>query len=135
MSTQRPLPKPTASTRAFWDATAKDQLLIQKCAGCTALQFYPRPYCLSCLSEDMGWVESSGQGTIYTYTINHRAPNEHMKALLPYAVAVVTLDEGVKMMGTIVPGRLQDVRIGARVRVVFEEVGEAFKLPRFELAD
>ncbi|MDO9401640.1 MAG: Zn-ribbon domain-containing OB-fold protein [Polaromonas sp.] len=132
---QRPLPQPTASTQAFWDATRQDRLLIQQCKACSTLQFYPRPFCRACLSEDTGWMESAGLGVIYTFTINHRAANEHMKPHVPYAVAVVTLDEGVKLMGAMAPGRLADIRIGARVKVVFEKVSDALSLPRFALLE
>jgi hypothetical protein len=132
---QRPLPQPTGSTKAFWEATRQDRLLVQKCNACSTLQFYPRLFCRTCLSEDTGWMESSGLGVIYTFTINHRAANEHMKEHVPYAVAVVTLDEGVKMMGAMVPGHLASIRIGARVKVVFEKVSDELSLPRFELLE
>lgn len=130
--TTRPLPQPTAATRPFWDAARDGRLLVQKCNTCAALQFYPRLFCLACLSQDVGWQQSTGLGTIYTFTVNHRAASEALKTRVPYAVAVVTLDEGVRMMGQVWVADLHAVRIGARVKVAFEHM-EGASLPVFEL--
>ncbi|EHP42068.1 hypothetical protein OR16_16637 [Cupriavidus basilensis OR16] len=75
----------------------------------------------------------SGNGFIYTFTINHRAPNAFMKARLPYAVAIVELDEGVRLMANILNADPAEIGIGKRVKVVFEKVSEDMKLPQFEL--
>jgi len=129
----RPLPLPTRITQPFWEAAAQGQLLIQRCRTCSRRQFYPRAMCVGCLSEDLRWEESSGQGSIYTYTINHRAANEYMKALLPYAVGIIELDEKVRMMGRIIASDLSAIRIGARVKVSFEQASPEIALPCFDL--
>lgn len=130
---QRTLPQATQSTQAFWQAAREHKLLIQKCNSCQRLQFYPRLFCVTCLSEDTDWRESAGEGVIYTFTINHRAANEYMKNHVPYAVAMINLKEGVKMMGNIVNSRLEDIQIGAPVKVVFEKISDDMTLPQFEL--
>src|SRR5690348_10801363 len=79
----RPEPVPTEETRPYWEGAKAGKLLIQKCSACGALQFYPRTYCTHCLSESMAWIEASGRGEIYTFTINHRAANEYMKDKTP----------------------------------------------------
>ncbi len=129
----RPLPRPTRITEAFWNAAREGRLIIQKCNSCGRLQHYPRAFCLGCLSEDMGWQESGGEGAIYTFTITHRAANEFMKSRLPYAVAMVILDEGVRIMGEVVTADLATLRTGLRVTVRFENASEEISLPRFEL--
>ncbi len=129
----RPLPQPTPETQSYWDAAREGRLLIQRCKGCGKHQFYPRAFCVRCLSEDVDFVQARGEGTIYTYTINHRAANEAMQTSLPYAVAVVELAEGVRLMANIVESDLAAIRIGAAVEVNFERVGESISLPQFRL--
>jgi len=130
---QRPLPEPTQLTAPYWNAARDKRLVVQCCQGCGHLQFFPRPFCLKCASERIDWQEVTGEGTIYTFTINHRAPNAFMKERLPYAVAIVDLDEGVRMMANIVNSDLAAIEIGKRVKVVFERVSGEIVLPQFEL--
>jgi len=130
----RPLPQATAATRPFWDAAREGRLLVQKCNACAALQFFPRLFCLACTSQDLGWQQSTGLGVIYTFTVNHRASSEALKARVPYAVAVVTLDDGVRMMGQVRAADLSAVHIGARVKAGFEHL-EGVSLPVFELVE
>jgi len=67
-NTQRPLPTPTTDTRPYWDAAKEERLLIQRCTGCGEPQFYPRGFCVSCLGDDLEWIEASGRGSVYTFT-------------------------------------------------------------------
>lgn len=130
----RPLPQPTSLTEPYWRAAHEGRLVVQGCRACGHRQFYPRPFCLHCESSEVDWQEVSGHGTIYTFTINHRAPNAFMKARLPYAVAVIELDEGVKMIANILDADPADIAIGRRVRVTFEKVSDDLSLPQFTLA-
>lgn len=131
--TTRPLPQPTDITRPYWEAAARNQLVVQQCAACGCRQFYPREFCIVCMSGDIRWTACSGKGTIYTYTVNHRGANAYMKDKTPYAVAVVDLDEGVRMLANIIDSPLEDIAIGRRVRVTFERVSEDIALPQFTL--
>lgn len=130
---QRPLPQPTQITEGYWAAANAERLVVQHCGDCSSHQFYPRPFCVQCGSEHVGWKDMSGYGTIYTFTVNHRAPNAFMKARLPYVVAMVELDEGVRMMANILNADPAEIAIGKRVRVVFEQASEEIKLPQFEV--
>lgn len=130
---QRPLPQPTRVTQPYWDAAKDHRLVVQECACCKARQFYPREFCTSCLSENIEWIECSGTGTVYTYTINRRASNEALKAKVPYVVALIELSEGVRMMANIVDCPPESVRIGSRVRVCFEKCSDDITLPQFRL--
>lgn len=129
----RPQPAPTAETQAYWDAAREGRLVVQRCAACGRHQFYPRAFCTGCLSEDLQWVQARGTGRIYTFTICRIAANEAMAA--PYAVALVELDEGVRMLANVVGCDLDRIRTGARVEVRFEAVGEACTLPQFTLQE
>ncbi|KRB93482.1 Zn-ribbon domain-containing OB-fold protein [Noviherbaspirillum sp. Root189] len=130
---QRPLPQPTKITQPYWDAAKEQRLVIQECSHCHSRQFYPREFCLCCLSDDIKWIESSGKGTVYTYTINRRAANPAMNDLVPYVVAAIDLDEGVRMLANVVDSPINAVRIGSRVQVCFEKLSEDITLPQFRL--
>jgi len=133
--TERPLPRPTDITQPYWDAAAAGKLVIQQCQDCHAKQFYPRNLCTKCASDNLGWLTCSGRGNVYTYTVNHRAPHAHFKTQLPYVVAMIDLDEGVRLMANIVGTDATRITIGTRVKVVFEDAGEGIALPQFEVED
>ncbi|MEO8187335.1 MAG: Zn-ribbon domain-containing OB-fold protein [Burkholderiaceae bacterium] len=128
----RPLPVPTQATQPFWDAAAQGKLIFQRCGECNNALSTPRLFCTHCMAESVQWETSTGLGSIYTFTVNHRAANAHMADKVPYVVAVVQLDEGVRMMANIVNVEPQSVRIGDRVRVRFLPLDDAISLPQFE---
>ena len=129
----RPMPVATEATQAFWDAARDHRLVVQSCTQCGKRQFFPRAFCRHCLAPDLRWAPCSGHGSIYTFTVNHRAANAHMADKTPYVVAIVTLDEGVRMMSNIVDCRPEDVRIGARVSVCWLDTEGQPSLPQFRL--
>jgi uncharacterized protein len=129
----RPEPVATAETRPYWDAAREGRLVVQRCAGCGRHQFYPRAFCVSCLADSLEWVPARGTGYIYTFTICCIAANPAMTA--PYAVALVDLDEGVRMLANIVDCDIERIRTGARVQVRFERISDEFTLPQFTLQE
>ena len=131
----RPLPQPTDLTRPYWQAAAQGELHMQHCGACGRWQFYPRPFCIHCEAEALHWRAVSGLGRIYTYTVNHRAPNAFMKTRLPYVVAIVELDEGPRLMANIQGEGALDAAIGKRVKVLFEPVTDELALPQFALLE
>ncbi|ARU03931.1 hypothetical protein CCO03_03880 [Comamonas serinivorans] len=130
---QRPLPQPTDLTRPYWEAAAMGELHLQRCGACGRWQFYPRPFCLACESGELHWQRASGLGKVYTYTVNHRAPNPFMKARLPYVVAIVELDEGPRLMANVLGATSADMAIGRRVQITFEPVADGLALPQCSL--
>ena len=127
----KPVPRPDHVTREFWDAAKKHQLLIQHCRDCGAHQFLPQSCCRGCLSEEIEWVEAKGKGKIYSYTIINRPPTKRFQGDVPYTVALVELDEGVRMMTNVVGIDPQQVRIDMAVEVVFEDISPEISLPKF----
>lgn len=130
---QRPLPQSTRITQPYWDAARQNRLVVQQCGCCKARQFYPREFCTACLSDSLEWIDCGGGGTVYTYTINRRPSNAALSEKVPYVVAMIDLDEGVRMMANIIDSPPEAVRIGSRVRVCFEQVSEDITLPQFRL--
>jgi uncharacterized OB-fold protein len=131
----RPLPQPTTETAAYWAAAQEQRLVIQRCDSCGQCQFYPRAFCLSGLSDRLEWINASGQGRLYTYTVCRIAPSPAFESRLPYVVALIDLDEGVRLLANILDADLERVAIGARVGVCFESVSETCTLPQFTLLD
>jgi uncharacterized protein len=119
---KKPLPRPTPVSAPFWVGAKQHRLLIQRCRRCANVQFYPRPHCVTCLSDDLDWIEASGRGTLYSYTIVRRAASPAFEPDLPYVVAVIELAEGPHMTGNVVGVPPEEVRVGMPVRAVFDDV-------------
>jgi uncharacterized OB-fold protein len=99
--TPKPVPKPTPDTAPYWEGTARGELRVQRCNACERAYFYPRPYCPHCSLDDVSWITASGRGRLHTYLISHR-PAPGFGDQVPYAIAVVELEEGPRMMANIV---------------------------------
>jgi uncharacterized OB-fold protein len=128
----RPAPRPDPESAQYWAATLDGRLVVQRCTSCGHHQLYPRAHCLQCRSP-VEWVDASGRGTVYSYTIIRQNFSRAFRDLLPYVVALVDLDEGPRLMTNIVNCDPADVRIGAPVQVHFEPVSDEAALPLFEL--
>lgn len=129
----RTLPVATDLTKPYWESARQGKLAVQRCTSCGTRQFFPRPFCLDCMSTAIEWVQTSGYGSIYTFTINRRGSTPFMNDQVPYVVAMITLDEGVRMMANIIDSPIDQVRIGAKVCVMFEKITDEISLPQFRL--
>lgn len=127
----KPVPRPYQDTAAYWEAASKGRLIIQKCGDCGHFQFFPRGVCSHCLSSTLDWKEASGRGKVHTFTISHRAPHPGFANKLPFVLAMVELEEGVRMMTNIVDCDPNTVRIDMPVKVVFEKLTDEIALPQF----
>jgi uncharacterized OB-fold protein len=130
----RPAPRPDTESAAYWSATLDGKLLVQRCTSCGHCQLYPRAHCLACRSA-VEWVEASGRGTVYSFTIIRQNLSRSFRHLVPYVVALVDLEEGPRLMTNIVDCDPVDVRIGAPVAVHFEPVSDEAALPLFRLTE
>jgi len=131
----RPLPRPTAQTAPFWEAARRHELVLQRCTGCGRWRHYPQPLCPACHSAQHEWARASGRGAIYSYCVAHRAFHPWWRDRVPYVIATIELDEGVRMLCDLPGVAPAEVRIGRRVEVCFEDVGAELSLPRFRIAD
>jgi uncharacterized OB-fold protein len=125
------VPVPTPDTQPFWDGCSAGELRIQRCQDCGQAYFYPRPVCPHCGSTQVEWFTASGLATLYSYVISHRpAPGFEDEA--PYAIAVVQLAEGPRMMTNLVgvPNTPEDLVLDMPLRVTFTQRGE-ISLPQF----
>lgn len=118
-------PQANPGDEPYFMAAAENKLLIKSCSACGENHFYPRPICPFCFSDRTEWAEVKGSGEIYTFSVTRRA------GPTPYAIAFVTLDEGVTMMTNIVDCDLDTIRIGQRVKVVFKPTEDGQPVPCF----
>ncbi|HEU5228175.1 MAG TPA: Zn-ribbon domain-containing OB-fold protein [Ktedonobacteraceae bacterium] len=133
-SRPKPLPVVTDESRPFWDGCRQGKLLLQYCGQCQRYQFYPRLYCMQCGAETPGWVESSGRGIIYSYTIIRQSKAPEFMHDTPYNIAIVQLEEGPRLMSNIVDVEPTNLRVDLPVQVVFDAVTENISIPRFRPA-
>ena len=126
-----PLPRPYQDTAEYWAAAREHRFVIQRCNSCGEHQFYPRGVCSHCQSSELEWREASGNGTIYSYSGNHRAPHPGFADDLPFVLAIVELEEGPRMMTNIVVSDPDSVTIGMAVTVTFDDVTDQVTLPKF----
>jgi uncharacterized protein len=127
----KPLPRIDEESKGFWEACQRHELYLQRCHECATLRYYPRAVCPGCLSGRVEWVRASGRGTVYTFTVTHQNQAPGFRDALPYVLAYVELDEGVRMLTNIVGCAPDDVRIGMPVEVAFEDVTPSVTLPKF----
>jgi uncharacterized OB-fold protein len=130
----RAKPKPTPETQHFWDGTLAGELRLQRCDACANVYFPPRPFCPGCGGRKVSVFKASGKGTLYSYVINHRpaAPG----FMPPYAIAVVELEEGPRMMSNIIdcPQTPEALELDMKLEVAFEKLDDRITLPLFRPA-
>lgn len=130
---KRPLPEPTPETRHFWEGTRAGELRLQRCEECRHVYFPPRPFCPKCASRAVAVFKASGRAKLYSYVIHHRPVPGFTP---PYAIAVVELQEGPRMMTNIVgcPQTPEALKLDMPVEVVFEKQSDTITLPFFKPA-
>lgn len=114
-------------TLPFWEAATRGELVVQRCSSCGHHQLYPRPFCLACDGDDLRWVRAAGTGTVYTRTVVRVPVSPDLEP--PYAVAVVELDEGPRLMGNLADA---STPIDARVRIAWRTRLDLPPFPMFE---
>jgi uncharacterized OB-fold protein len=103
----------------MWRAAREQRLVMPRCAGCATYAWPPRPVCATC-GGVLEWVECSGRARIVTFSVVQRAVDPELKDSVPYVVAIVALDEGVRLFTNIVDTDPATLRVGQRVRCRFE---------------
>lgn len=131
---RKPLPTPDADTVAFWRGLQDGKLLLQHCRRCGHVQYYQQTTCRDCGNDQLEHRPASGRGKVHSFSVVHRAPGPAFKADVPYAVLLVELTEGPRMISTFIGGRPEEVTFDMDVELTFDKVSEDFTLPRFKKA-
>ena len=131
---EKPLPTPQPESDFYWEKAREHELWLRRCDDCQKAFFYPRDICPTCFSRNTSWTRSSGRGRLHTFGIVHRSPHPGFRGDVPYVVAIVELEDGVRFPTNLV-GVEPDpeaIRIGMAVSVTFDDVTDEVTLPKFE---
>ena len=130
----KPLPVPDTDTKAFWEGCHAHELRGQRCTACGSFRWPPGPLCSICRSWDFEWVTLDGRGEVYSYVIVHHLVGQAFASEIPYVVAQVTPDGtngAVRLTTNIVGCAPENVSVGMRVAVVWDDATDEISLPKF----
>lgn len=117
-------PSMNMESEAYWAASKEGRLVLKQCQDCQKVHFFPRAICPHCQSSNTHWVDATGRGKIYSYSVMRRAK-------VPYVIAYVTLDEGVSMLTNIVDCDANKLVVDQQVEVTFHKTESEHALPVF----
>ena len=120
--TDKPLPHPTPKTQPFWDALKEHRIDLQQCDDCGKWVFFPRAHCPHCFSRRLSWKTISGEGELHTFTLSRLPTLPELADELPQKLAVVELDEGPHINTTLVGLDEDQIKVGMRVKPVFDDI-------------
>ncbi len=133
LSADKPLPVITDQTRPFWTAAKNRKLVLQRCQRCATFNFHPKPWCIECGSRELVWTDAKPFGTVYSYTVSYSVAMNYQgwAADLPVVMCLIDLDDGARMYAQVTGCRPEDMRIGMRVEVYFEDISDEAGIPKF----
>jgi uncharacterized OB-fold protein len=129
---------PDPWTEPFWDAARRHELVAARCVNCSTFRpMPPGPFCWNCSVQEVEWIQLPGTGEVHTFTIVRDALMPSMAEVVPFVIAVVSLDgvEGVRLMTNVVGIDWDQVEVGLRVQVAWDDVSHEVTIPRFTPAD
>ena len=131
-----PPPAPDEVTAPFWEACRERRLVVQRCADCGLHRAPPSAVCPKCRGFNFEFDESAGRGRVFTYTIVYHGAHPAVMDAVPYAVAVVRLDDcgGVKLISNVVGCSYDEVRVDMPVELAWDDVSADLSVPRFRPA-
>jgi len=127
----KPIPRPDAHSQPFFDGAARGDLMLQRCAACGTWMWPVRFRCVECFGDELRWEASAGNGTVYSFARVHQVFHPGFAGEVPYNVAMIDLDEDVRLIANVVGQPDSALEIGQRVTVVFDQITEEVALPRF----
>jgi hypothetical protein len=130
------LPNPDNETLPFWEGAREGRLVIRRCNTCGEAFFYPRPFCPKCWSDDVAWIDASGRATLYTWSVVYVNDLPPFPERVPYVAAIVTLEEGPRMMTNVVGVDFDDLDADMALQVTFRSISDEppVTIPVFEPA-
>jgi uncharacterized OB-fold protein len=131
---KKPVPIPNEASRPFYDGAREHRLMIQQCTTCGAVMWPVKSRCTNCLNSTVTWVQASGRGTLYTFALMHQVYHPGFADEVPYNIAQVDLEEGLRVMSNIVGCSNTDLEIGMPLEVTFEDISDEVSLPKFKPA-
>jgi uncharacterized OB-fold protein len=129
-----PLPHVGGRSAEFYKFCAEHELRFQRCTGCGAWRHIPRDMCAKCGSFEWEWAKSSGRGTLFSWTTAMQPMMPQFADRIPYSPVIVELEEGVRMVTWLTDVKPDELKLGMRLEVVFDEVTPTITLPKFRRA-
>ncbi|MBO0731773.1 MAG: OB-fold domain-containing protein, partial [Acidimicrobiaceae bacterium] len=114
----------------YWDAARDGRLIYQRCAGCDTIPALPSAICGVCGGRELPWQQSTGRGTLYSWTVVWRP--QHPAFRVPYAPAVMAVEEGWWLLTSVVGCAPEDLEAGMPLEAVFHPAGPGLWLPYAE---
>jgi uncharacterized OB-fold protein len=130
-TTTQPTPVTTRWSERFWEGTEAGEFLLQKCSDCGKFAGYPKVFCPHCYSDSLEWVQSTGRGTIYTFSTVLANPPSTFIDELPYTIVLVDLEEGVRFLSGLTDVSHEEIRVGMRVELVLIKHANGKTMPLF----
>ncbi len=133
LSADKPLPAITDQTQPFWSAAKNRKLVLQRCQRCATFNFHPKPWCIECGSRELAWTAAKPFGTVYSHTVSRTVAMNFQgwAADLPVVLCLIDLDDGARMYAQLTDCPPEDLRIGLRVEVYFEDISDEAAIPKF----
>ncbi len=128
---KKPIPMPDEASQPFFEGARQHKLMIQRCLACGTAHWPVKSRCPVCWSADITWVRASGKATLYTFALMHQVYHPGFATEIPYNVAEVDLEEGPRIISTIVGCPNANLRIGMSLEVTFEDITDVVSLPKF----
>ena len=131
----KPLPLADPDSKPYWEGTKAHELRAQKCSSCGRLRWEPQGFCPHCWSWESTWTKLAETGAIVSYVVVHQATNPAFAQDVPYTIAKVAIDgtDGeVVMTGNLLDVPWQDVKVGMKVRVAYDDVTPEVTLAKFK---
>ena len=127
----KPEPRPAPESVPYWEAAKQHRLELPQCEACGEHWFPPSRSCPHCLSPNVKWHQVSGRGKVYSFVIFDRVYHPAFENDVPYAVALIELEEGPRLLSNVVGAAWSDLRCDMPVKVVFEDMPGGASLPKF----
>ena len=131
----KPIPRPAPESKPYWEAAAGHRFEIPRCNACARFYFPPARSCPHCLSADVGFAPASGRGKVFSFVVFDRVYHPGFEHETPYAVALIELEEGPRLISNVIGVDPEKLRCDSPVAVVFEDVAEGVAVPKFRPAE
>ena len=137
----KPVPVPDEASAPFFDGALQGRLMVLRCRACdtymspiAGIGAAVRPSCVACFSGELEWAASSGTGTLYSFVIMHQLYDEAFAQDVPYNIAVVETDEGVRLTSQVIDCPNDALEVGMGLEVTFERMSDDVAVPKFRPA-
>jgi uncharacterized OB-fold protein len=129
-----PTPIIDDDSREYWESAHRHELRFQRCDDCATPRFPPRAFCPNCLSTNATWTEASGRGQLFSWVIAHHPVHPALVDKVPYVIALVELEEGIRMVTNLIDCPIESVSVDMPLVLDWQDVSNELSIPQFKPA-